>query len=233
MPEVPRAGEHHGEAGGVRGLDDLVVAHRAAGLDHRRGAGLGGSEEAVGEREEGVGGHHRAPGQRLRLARRFGGVRRLEGGDAGAVHPAHLAGADAHRGAVPGVDDGVGLHVLGHLEGELEVGQLACGVGARVVTTFSSHVLHHGVVARLHEEAAGQRAERQPLGARIGQAAGGEKAQALLLGEDRLGLGRRVGGDDDLGEDGGDLARGLRVDGAVQAMMPPKGLTGSQRNALA
>ena len=37
---------------------------------------------------------------------------------------AHLAGADADRGAVLGVDDGVRLHVLGDAEGEDEVGEL-------------------------------------------------------------------------------------------------------------
>ncbi len=39
-PEMPYAGEHHGDAVFVGRLDHLVVAHRAAGLDHRGGAGL-------------------------------------------------------------------------------------------------------------------------------------------------------------------------------------------------
>ena len=52
MPEVPGAGEHHREAGLVGGLDDLVVAHRAAGLDHRRRASLGCRQQPVREREE-------------------------------------------------------------------------------------------------------------------------------------------------------------------------------------
>src|SRR5690606_4666516 len=33
VPEMPDAGEHHGDAVGVGGGDDFVVAHRAAGLD--------------------------------------------------------------------------------------------------------------------------------------------------------------------------------------------------------
>src|SRR5262249_5672839 len=37
VPEVAVAGEDHGEALVVGGLDHLVVAHRAAGLDHRGG----------------------------------------------------------------------------------------------------------------------------------------------------------------------------------------------------
>ena len=35
MQEVPFAGEHHREAELVGLLDDRVVTHRAAGLDHR------------------------------------------------------------------------------------------------------------------------------------------------------------------------------------------------------
>src|SRR5689334_6635523 len=36
VPEVAHAGENHREAGLIGGGDDLVVAHRAAGLDHSR-----------------------------------------------------------------------------------------------------------------------------------------------------------------------------------------------------
>src|SRR5215475_14355921 len=92
VPEVPRAGEHHGDAVVVGGLDHLVVAHRAARLDHRGGAGLDSHQEAVREWEEGIGGDHRALGQwlgELRLARRVLG---LAGRDARRVDPAHLAG---------------------------------------------------------------------------------------------------------------------------------------------
>ena len=74
MPEVPHAGEHHGDAVLVGGGDHLVVAHRAARLDHRRGAGLGRREQAVGEGEEGVRGDDRALGQRLGQAGRLGRV---------------------------------------------------------------------------------------------------------------------------------------------------------------
>ena len=59
----------------VGGGDDFLVAHRAAGLDHGRGAGLGHHVEAVAEGEEGIGGDHRA-GQRQ------AGVLRLDRGDA-------------------------------------------------------------------------------------------------------------------------------------------------------
>ena len=40
MPEMPHAGEHHGDAVVVGGLDHFVVADRSAGLDHGGGAGF-------------------------------------------------------------------------------------------------------------------------------------------------------------------------------------------------
>ena len=61
----------------------------------------------------------------VRLARRLGRLARLPGGDARGIDPAHLAGADADGGAVLGIDDGVGLDVLGDAEGEQHVGDLA------------------------------------------------------------------------------------------------------------
>src|SRR5436853_415778 len=63
MPKMPHAGEHHRDAVLIGGLDHLVVAHRAAGLDHRRGARLDGHKQPVGKREEGIGRDHRAFGQ--------------------------------------------------------------------------------------------------------------------------------------------------------------------------
>ena len=54
MPKMPEAGEHHGQILLVRSGNDFGIAHRAAGLDHRRGAGLGQHVEAVAEGEEGI-----------------------------------------------------------------------------------------------------------------------------------------------------------------------------------
>ena len=54
MPEVAHPGEDHGEAGGVGGGDDFVVAQRAAGLDHGARAGLRDHLQTVGEGKEGV-----------------------------------------------------------------------------------------------------------------------------------------------------------------------------------
>ena len=44
------------------GLDDVFVAHAAAGLDDGGGARFGRRQKAVGEGEEGVRRHHRTDG---------------------------------------------------------------------------------------------------------------------------------------------------------------------------
>ena len=108
-------------------------------------------------------------------------------GDAGRIDAAHLAGADADRLAVLGVDDGVGLHVLGHLEGELHVFQFLRGRRA-LGDDLQFQVLDHAVVAGLDEQAAGDGLCGQARHARIGQGAGDEQAQVRLAGDDRLGF---------------------------------------------
>ena len=84
--------------------------------------------------------------------------RGADGGDAGRVAAVHLAGADAGGLAVLGVDDGVGLDVLGHGEGEQHVRdllrrRLALGDDLQVGGGDARGV------AALHQEAAGDRAE--------------------------------------------------------------------------
>ena len=54
------------------------------------------------------------------------------------IDAAHLPGADADRGAVLGIDDGVRLDVLADREGEQQVGAAPASVGARLVTTLRS-----------------------------------------------------------------------------------------------
>ena len=65
MPEVAHAGEDHGEALVVGSGDHFLVAHRSARLDDGGGAGLGGRQQPIGERKEGVRGNDGAARQRL------------------------------------------------------------------------------------------------------------------------------------------------------------------------
>ena len=76
--------------------------------------------DAVGEGEEGVGGEHAAGGV-------VPGCRALCTARNDAVHPAHLAGADADRGLVAGEQDGVGLDRGHGGPGEPEVVPLPLG----------------------------------------------------------------------------------------------------------
>src|SRR3546814_2812178 len=114
VTEVAHAGDYHGDAGLVGCGDHFAVTHRTTRLDHRSDADLGRVVDAVAEREERSGGHDRA----LYLQT---GVFSLDRGDAGRVHAAHLAGADADGLAVLGIDDGVGLDVLGDFPGEDQI----------------------------------------------------------------------------------------------------------------
>ena len=53
---MPITGEDHGHVGSVGGGDDFLVADGAAGLDAGGGTGVDRGLEAVGEREQAVGG---------------------------------------------------------------------------------------------------------------------------------------------------------------------------------
>src|SRR4051812_35781845 len=110
MPEVPFAGEDHGNVALVRCLDDLSVADGAAGLDDRGDAGVREEVEAVAEGEEGVGGGVGAGGRQDRFHDR----------DFGGVDAAHLSGSDADGLIAIGEDDRIRLHVRADDPGEFE-----------------------------------------------------------------------------------------------------------------
>ena len=67
MPEMPHAGEEHGDPVLIGGLDDLFVANAAAGLDDGGYARFGGGIDAVTEGEEGIRSQHRSPDRKQRL----------------------------------------------------------------------------------------------------------------------------------------------------------------------
>src|SRR5690606_30538117 len=78
VAEVAEAGEDHCHAMFVGCGNHLFIAHRAAGLDHSGGAGVGEHVQPVAEREEGVGRDHRAADVEA-------GVLGLDGGNAGRI----------------------------------------------------------------------------------------------------------------------------------------------------
>ena len=137
---------------------------------------------------------------------RFDGFRR---GDARAVAAVHLAGADAGGGAVLGIDDGVGLDVLGDGPGEQAVGDFLLGRLA-LGDAFELVAGDAAVVAVLDQQPAGDHRQRLAGARRIGQLAGQQQAQILLLGEDGAGVVVGVGRDDDFGEDLRDRFGGRR-----------------------
>lgn len=54
MPEMADAGQHHGKTRFIGSVNHLLIAHGAARLNNGRGPGLGGHQQTVSEREEGV-----------------------------------------------------------------------------------------------------------------------------------------------------------------------------------
>ena len=56
VAEVTNAGGHHRNAAFVRRVDDFLIAHAAARLDHCDGARVGEHIETIAEREEGIAG---------------------------------------------------------------------------------------------------------------------------------------------------------------------------------
>ena len=93
VPEVAHAGEHHRDAALVGRGDHFVVAHAAAGLDHRASRPPRRRTSRPSRNGKNASEATTEPAQRQP------GVLRLDRGDARAVDAAHLSGADAERRA--------------------------------------------------------------------------------------------------------------------------------------
>src|SRR4051812_23312341 len=144
--EVAAVREDHRDAGRVRGVDDLEVALRPAGLDDRGHARVDRRLGAVGEREEGVRGERGA----LQLASRLA---RLVEREADGVDAAHLPRADSHRREPVREHDRVRANVLAHLPAEQHLAPLGL---ARLALRDDLHLgpILEVEVAVLHEQAA-------------------------------------------------------------------------------
>ncbi len=115
----------------------------------------------------------------------------LDGGNAGGVHAAHLAGTDTDGLAALGIDDGIGLHVLGDLPGKDQVVDFRFG-RRTPGDDLEVGVLDHAQVLVLHQQAAGHALEVPLRGAGVdGRQCAAFQHAHVLLG-------------------GGDLQRGLR-----------------------
>src|SRR5690554_31536 len=189
---MAHAGEDHGDAVLVSGVDHFLVAHGAARLDHGGDAGRCRSIDVVLEREEGVRGHDRT----LHFQAFVGG---LDASDFGAVNAAHLACAHADGAAGFGVHDGIGFHVLGHFPGEQQVVQFLFG---GLALGDYLHVFHgdHAQVTVLHQQAAGHALVVHGLGALAVELAAGQQAHVLLGGDNLNRFRRHARGDDDFHE---------------------------------
>src|ERR1700712_302553 len=189
---MPHAGKDHRDACFIGRRDHFVVPHRAARLNHRSDTHLGCVVDAVAEREECIRGHDRA----LHLQARMLG---LDGGDAGRIDPAHLAGTDTDGLAVFRIDDGVGLDVLGDFPGEDQVVDFLL---ARCTFGHDFEVVggDHADVAALYQKAAVDALVvpcRRTVGSPL---AAGQQSHVGFAGDNGLRLGADAWGDDHFNE---------------------------------
>src|SRR5260370_22971441 len=107
MPEMSYTGEKHGQPQPVGGFDDLRIALRPPRLNDCSSSGLCDFFDAIGKREESVGGGYGSLQRQLSL----------HCSDLGPIDAAHLSRPNPDGLTVARVDDGVGLHVLADLPG--------------------------------------------------------------------------------------------------------------------
>ncbi len=121
---MPGPREDHRNAVLVAGLDALVVALGAAGLDDAGHTMLGKHVDVVAEREERVACAGKAALlHALALAEVLGAL----AGKQRRVNAVRLTRAHANAGLALGDQDGVGLDALADLPGKLELGHLGVG----------------------------------------------------------------------------------------------------------
>ena len=140
------AGYDHGDAVFVRCIKNFLVAHGACGVDDGFDALLGNDIYAVAEWEEGIGSGTCTVEVEI-------GILRFAGGDAGAVHAAHLACADTVGLTAFAEYDGVGFDVFCDVPDEQQIvpfllGRLAFGDDFQIGTADAVDV------GRLYQQSA-------------------------------------------------------------------------------
>jgi hypothetical protein len=183
VPEMPLAGEDHRQPRGIGGGDHLVVAHRPAGLDHAV-APASAASSARRQRERTRPRPRPTRASAVGQPQRLRHVLRLARGDAGRIDPAHLPGADAHRGADPSHRR---WRWISHAWPRVQANSRSASSprSGRAGSPPSVGRADPARVAVLHQKAARHLPEqRQPPRRRIGQRVGRQQAQVLLSGKD-------------------------------------------------
>lgn len=211
MFKVAYAGEKHRHVVRIGSGDDLFIANGATGLNDCTDACAGSFFDAIGEREEGVGGHDRTNDLLARFA----------DGESNAIHAAHLASADAHEFGIAGEDDGVGFNVLNNFPGEFECASfLGTGVARRDAAELG--VGKSAGIAFLHKQASPDTTECQAARKAVGvcapffQAINGEEAEIFFGAQDLQGVGRKRWGHNGFDEKRADFIGQSFCDSAIE-----------------
>ena len=126
-----------------------------------------------------------------------------------------LAGADAHRGPVAGIHDGVRLHVLGDPVGEAEVGQF--GLARRALGhDLQVEIFHHDIVTALDEQATGDGLRHDARRTWVGQGTRRQQAQVRLGSDNGFRLICYSGRNDHLGEELNDFDRRFSIQNLIE-----------------
>ena len=192
MVEMSRSCEIEGDFVFVRGFDDLFVANRAAGLNHRRDSRARGAVDAVAKRKEGFRRANRAVHVDFEL------VCLAQRGERGIDTACH-AHSNRHHRPVFDIDDAIRLRERRDFVGNREVFELAFARGACALALHVRDFCLAHAVCLLEQKAAldvleVDRIMRNLQCVRVCR----KELDALFCREDVLRLWRDLRGDDDL-----------------------------------
>ena len=214
MQEMPDAGEYHGDAVIVNGLDDFLIFYRTARLDGGVAPAsvapimpsANGKKASAATTTLGQGSASFNLGRRLRA---------LHHGQARRIDAAHLPSADADHRVFPRQTMVFDFTCLKTFHAKSRA-RSSASLGARFDNDLADAHVERGEVAVLHEHAADDLLHVEP--ARSIAANGTSSSRTFFFAdEDPPGFGAERRSDDDLEKDVLDLLGGLAVDLAVGA----------------